>query len=70
MLLRERGFHGVVLTKILGAAQASKGSAYRHFPGGNSELAIAVVHAIAQVCSRIEAHAVERAPQLRELRST
>ena len=46
LLFRQRGFHGVGVNEILIRARAPKGSLYHHFPGGKTELAVAVVRGI------------------------
>ena len=46
ILFRQRGFHGVSVSEILASARSPKGSMYHHFPGGKTELAVAVVCSI------------------------
>jgi AcrR family transcriptional regulator len=46
----ERGFHGATLTQLAAATGLSKASLYRHFPGGKTEMAGALVRrAVAQL---------------------
>lgn len=45
--LQQRGYHGVGLSELLGAAGAPKGVLYHHFPGGKQALAVAAVQATA-----------------------
>jgi TetR/AcrR family transcriptional repressor of lmrAB and yxaGH operons len=44
-LLRRRGYAATGLTEILGAADATNGSLYHHFPGGKEDLALAALAA-------------------------
>lgn len=53
MLFRQRGFHGVGVSEILGRARSPKGSLYHHFPGGKTELAVAVVRSIEDGLQRL-----------------
>jgi TetR/AcrR family transcriptional repressor of lmrAB and yxaGH operons len=44
-LLRRRGYAATGLGDILGAADATNGSLYHHFPGGKEDLALAALEA-------------------------
>jgi TetR/AcrR family transcriptional repressor of lmrAB and yxaGH operons len=46
-LFQQRGFHGVGVADLAGAANVPKGVLYYHFPGGKGAIAAA---ALAQVC--------------------
>jgi len=51
-LLDEKGYFGTGLNEILAQSNISKGSAYRHFPGGKEEI---VLYAIQDTQSQIRA---------------
>jgi AcrR family transcriptional regulator len=52
-LFRRHGYHGVGISEILVLAQAPKGSAYHHFPGGKQAIGVAVVQMLAESIVRM-----------------
>jgi TetR/AcrR family transcriptional repressor of lmrAB and yxaGH operons len=54
-LMRRKGLHGFGLNEVLALAEAPKGVLYHHFPGGKTELAIAVIEsAVDQIVAGLE----------------
>lgn len=59
-LVRERGFHGTGLNRVVADCGAPKGSMYHYFPGGKDQLAAAAIAAAGEEGARAFAAAFDR----------
>lgn len=63
-LFRDRGFDGTGFREVVNAAGTTPGVIYHHFPGGKSELGVAVASAIGnRIAARVEGMCAEHSPR-------